>query len=503
MKNTIKNYLLGSILLAVAFFIKLPGVSAASAKISVSASTNTAIVGSSFKVTVNVSSNASIGSWEYTLGYDSSKARLTGGQLHVVDYGNGSKRSASYSYTFVALSSGTVTFKPINASVLDYTTTNEVLSGVNSSSVRMMTQAELESTYSKNNNLSSLLVEGAELSPVFNKDVTEYSVTLPIDTTQINISAIVADKTASVSGTGVVLVNDGLNKVEIVVTAQHGEKKNYIINATVLELDPIKVKIGKKEYSIVRKAGQVTELPVGFTETKIKIENQEVAAYTSEVAKLTLVGLKDKSGKIKLYIYDEKTKSYTSYVEIKSLGSNLFILNNVKNKAPIGFVKTTVKYGLSKINAWKYKEDHRDEFSLVYALNLDTGIKTFYTYDSKDNTFQRYYEEMNNIKDEKIKLSSYAAFGLFMLLVLVILIFIITLIKKAFTSNNKKIAKLELKISKLKAGKRQVIAKKVENDEYPISKKEMKLKQQELIEARKKLNSDKSRVRRVSLEEDE
>ena len=67
---------------------------------------------------------------------------------------------------------------------------------------------------------------------------------------------------------------DGLNKVEVVVTAQHGEKKTYVINLTVEELDPINVKVDGKNYTIVRKSGQIEDIPVGFTETKITIEDQ-------------------------------------------------------------------------------------------------------------------------------------------------------------------------------------------------------------------------------------
>ena len=36
--------------------------------------------------------------------------------------------------------------------------------------IKAMTQAELEATYSKNNNLKSLSVEGYEIDPAFNKD---------------------------------------------------------------------------------------------------------------------------------------------------------------------------------------------------------------------------------------------------------------------------------------------------------------------------------------------
>ena len=157
--------LLSLFLVSLTFLLKLEVVDAASCRIGVSAPTNV-VVGKTFNVTVTVSGGAPIGSWEYTLGYDSSKVRLNSGQLHIVDYGNGSKKSASYSYSFTALKSGTATFKPTNSSVLDYASTNECLSSTGSASVTMKTQAEIEAGYSRNNNLSSLSVEGAELTQI-------------------------------------------------------------------------------------------------------------------------------------------------------------------------------------------------------------------------------------------------------------------------------------------------------------------------------------------------
>ena len=286
MRKLYKKILTGAFILLFAFIFKLPNVDAASCRIGVSAPSSV-VVGQSFKVTVTVSSSSSIGSWEYTLSYDSSKVRLKNGTLHVVDYGNGSKKSASYSYTFTALTSGTATFKPVNASVLDYTSTNECLSSTGSKSVSMKTQAEIEAGYSRNNNLASLSVEGAELSPAFNADTLEYTATLPVDTTKAKINATAADSTATIEGIGEIDVVDGLNKVEVVVTAQHGEKKTYVINLTVEELDPINVKVDGKNYTIVRKSGQIEDIPVGFTETKVTIEDQEITAYKSKAANLT------------------------------------------------------------------------------------------------------------------------------------------------------------------------------------------------------------------------
>lgn len=513
MKKLYKKILTGAFILLFAFIFKIDNISAASCRIGVSAPSSV-VVGQSFKVTVTVAGSASIGSWEYTLSYDSSKVRLNSGTLHVVDYGNGSKSSSSYSYSFTALQSGSATFKPVNASVLDYASTNECLSSTGSASVSMKSQSEIEASYSRNNNLSSLSVEGADLSPSFNKDITEYQATLPVDTTKAKIIATAQDSKASITGAGEVDVVDGINKIEIIVTAEHGEKKKYVINLTVQELDPVKVKVDGKTYTVVRKKGQVENIPVGFTETTIKIGDQDVCAYQSEIAKILLVALKDNEGNIKLFIYDKNKNSYTSFMEAKGGEVNLLILNNEKIKTPLDFVKTSFKINDLKIEGYKYRYDKNDNYYLVYAKNLETGDEGFYLYDKKNSTFSRYYKELSDIKDMHTKYVFYVAAALALIFVLII---IFKLLGK-FKSNDKKIEKYQRKIDKLKGKIKNEdsnydysiddvddgpVIKKVEEDEYVMPKKSRKEKLKELEEAKKRLDKNKPKYRRLSLEDDD
>ena len=513
MKKLYKKILTGAFILLFAFIFKIDNVSAASCRIGVSAPSSV-VVGQSFKVTVTVAGSASIGSWEYTLSYDSSKVRLNSGTLHVVDYGNGSKSSSSYSYSFTALQSGSATFKPVNASVLDYASTNECLSSTGSASVSMKSQSEIEASYSRNNNLSSLSVEGADLSPSFNKNITEYQATLPVDTTKAKIIATAQDSKASITGAGEVDVVDGINKIEIIVTAEHGEKKKYVINLTVQELDPVKVKVDGKTYTVVRKKGQVENIPVGFTETTIKIGDQDVCAYQSEIAKILLVALKDNEGNIKLFIYDKNKNSYTSFMEAKGGEVNLLILNNEKIKTPLDFVKTSFKINDLKIEGYKYRYDKNDNYYLVYAKNLETGDEGFYLYDKKNSTFSRYYKELSDIKDMHTKYVFYVAAALALIFVLII---IFKLLGK-FKSNDKKIEKYQRKIDKLKGKIKnedsnydysiddvddRPVIKRVEEDEYVIPKKSRKEKLKELEEAKKRLDKNKPKYRRLSLEDDD
>ena len=372
---------------------------------------------------------------------------------------------------------------------------------------------DVNKKYSSNNYLKSLSIEGYELEPVFNKETLEYNVTLKVDTTSINVLAEKEDSTATVNGIGQVPVNDGPNTVIVTVVAENGNERQYKINATVEEPEPIEVTINNKKYTIARK-NKLENVPTGFEEKLINIEGQNVNAYYNEIAKITIVSLKDEKGNISLFSYNNG--KYTPFNEAKTAGVNLSILSNEK-KAPTGFIKTIFKYNDVTLNGYKLKGTKNDNYYLVYAQSLETGDKAFYLYDKKEGTFQRYYEELSNVKDTQIEYLFYIATGLLGLFIVIILI---KIINKLFTSKERKIKKYQKKIDKLNkkinsndtddsngydiddVDERPVI-KQVEEDEYVVPKKTRKQKIKEIEEAKKELDKTKSSFRRVSLEDDD
>ena len=501
MKN-IKKILLGFSLLFITLLVNTDKVSAA-CSVSVSTTRNV-IVGNTFKVSTTVSSD--VGSWYYVLSYDSSKVQLISGNPKVVGVIGDGKTNT---YTFKALRSGTANFSVVNTALASNSTNKACSASSSSASVIMKTQAEIEASYSRNNNLSGLQVANTELSPAFNPDVTEYSATLPVDTTKAVVTATAEDKTAQISGVGEIDVVDGLNKVEIVVTAQHGEKKTYTINLTVQELDPIKVKVGKGEYFIVRKKGQVENIPEGFSETTLKYEDQDVVAYKSEITKITLLALKDKDGLIELYIYNESNKSFEEFNELKGNSINLIILNG--GKVPDGFEKASFKYENKTINGYKVKGSSDYNYYLVYAQNLENGNKGYYLYDTKDSSFQKYFDELDNVRQKEIKIRNYIILGFLSLCMLIIIVKII----KSFASKERKIKRLERKISKLRKEEKSDYyyelddidekpeINKIEDEDISVPKKSRRQKKEELRKAKEFLDNDKEKIKRVSLDEDD
>lgn len=86
---------------------------------------------------------------------------------------------------------------------------------------------------SSNANLVKLGVEGYTLSPVFSPEVTQYYVWLPYETELVNLYAQVQDVKADVQfeGDAKILVPAQGNDISVLVTAEDGTQKVYVITA--------------------------------------------------------------------------------------------------------------------------------------------------------------------------------------------------------------------------------------------------------------------------------
>lgn len=378
-------------------------VNAASSTISVK-SNNSAVVGNNVTVTVTLSSSSNLGSWDFTIGYDTSLLRLvssnmeSGGQRSVGYATSNGQKSKTYTLVFKTLKSGNAKVYAYGSTVYGFDETSmSVTNG--SKTISLKTQQEIEASYSKNNYLSSLAVEGYELSPAFDKNTLEYSLELDSTIETVNVTATPEDKTASIKGTGSIELVEGINKVEVLVTAQNGNVKTYVININVEEKNPIDVELDGKHYTVVKRKNTLT-IPENFTETTVTINNEEVPALYNQITKYTLVGLKDSEGNIRLYVYDLDSGKFSLYQELSFLSNKLFLLET--DDFPKGLKKTKIKINEEEVTA--YQVDKDSVYYIIYGMNLNTGNKDFYMYDSEEHTIQRYNTQMlDKLSNEKDK----------------------------------------------------------------------------------------------------
>ena len=350
-------------------------------------------VGNTINVTVNFSNIA--GRFKIT---SSDQSILAGGNEDFYD-----NQTASFTFTAKATGTVTITVTPIGV-VGDYD--NEVYTGgARSLTVRVIKKntkpsVDVNKVYSKNNYLSDLSIDGYKLSPEFNKETLEYEVELEPGTEKININTDLESKVASVRGDGEVSVTDGINTIEIVVTAENGNERIYKIIANSPEKDPINIKINKNKYTVVKRK-ELIGTKDGYEESEVKIEKFDIPALYNDVTKVTLVGVKDSEGNIKLASYDSKTGIYELYNEFRFDLMNLYIHENVDSE----YEKVEIKInGLETIG---YNLEGVTDYYLVYATNTITGYEGYYLYDTKENSVQRYDTTMLDVvKDEKDKFFS-------------------------------------------------------------------------------------------------
>ena len=374
-----------SILLILFSFTK---VNAATGKITVSSSTSKIVVGNTFTVKVTISSSTAMGSWEWIIDYDKNKFKLVSGETNVADFFESTNtKSKTYTYKFKATGtgSGKITVKSYGA--IDMNEKNISLS-VGNKTVTVITQAELEASYSKNNNLKSLSITGLTLSPKFSASTTEYTAEADSNTEEITIKATTEDSKADVSGIGTHNVSEGENKFEITVTAENGSTKKYTIKVNVKDPNPINVTINDEELTVVKRESNLTA-PDGFEKTEIEINNIKVPAFYNELNNFTLVGLKNADGNCILYIYNKDKDTYEEYKEATLEEIKLYPLN-IDKTFPEEYKKS--KTTINNIDFESLKLDN-STYSIIHAKNLLTGEDNYYTYDSVTNTVIRYTDE--------------------------------------------------------------------------------------------------------------
>ena len=426
-------------------------VDAASAKITVSAPSSV-VVGNTITVTVKLSSSSSIGSWEMDLNYNSDYLKMTsaggeGGGTSMVNSSSGTK-SKTYTFKFKALKSGTTKISVPSYAVYAFTDFEEMSVTTVSDSVRIMTQSELEATYSSDAYLKSLTVGSYDLNPKFKKDVYEYSVEVENDVTSVKISASKNDSRSDVSGTGEFNLEEGNNVYEITVTAQKGNQLTYKVNVYRKELDPISVYIDDedKTYTMVRKADLLPNYQT-YSQIELNYEDYQVPALKSEITGYELVGLKDETGTVYMYIH-ENGKVLNRYIEVTDLMMNLYPQPlEVNDKFDI-YTKTKEVINNKEIDGYKLN-DNSDLF-IFYARNILTGDYNYYVYDLENETLNVYNNEIEEYYKELIEKYKYVLLGVIGLVIILLFIIILRRPKKIIINAPTKEERKELKdLSKL------------------------------------------------------
>jgi len=327
--------------------------------------------------------------------------------VRITSSGNTTGCTSSFADTTADGSDTTKTFsvtcKASSVGLIGFTLSGDATSSADGATINLSGSRTVSVTAitpkSSNNYLKSLSVEGYELSPNFLQDNSEYNLIVPNEVRKIKLNATKADSRSSITGIGEIELEEGENQLIVAVKAENGATREYVINITVSELDPIKVIVDGKELSVVRKKDLLTA-PSTFIESTTIINGETVPSLTSDITGYTVVGLRDEGGNINLYIYDEETSTYRIYRELKIDGLILHPLTT--NETIKGYIDTVVT--IDGVEYKAFKKNNNSEYYVIYGINTVSGKSGWYVYDKVENTLQRFDKEISEETVKDIKL---------------------------------------------------------------------------------------------------
>ena len=385
-------------LVLISFFSFNTRVNAAS--ISIKASSQTVVKGTKISITPTVTATSPIASIEGTVTCSGAGVAANAGTNLNFDDSSNSLYAKSFSFEIKPTTTGTITCK-VNPGTRITEMANDGWQDLPQNSITINVIEPTKVTpkeYDANNNLKSLTVDGQNIEPAFNKDTTEYKLSLDQSVEKINIQASAESDKASVSGTGEKTLSQGENTIEVKVTAENGNEKIYKIIVTVEDKHPISTKVGKNTYTVVKKNNNLIDKLENYEEVTIKIDDQDVVAYKNNKTDVLLVILKDKDNKLAYYTYNEQTKKYEEYHYIKVGNITLQILPST---TPEKYLKDTLKIQNQTIDY--YKISKKNKIGLIYGTNIKTGNTGYYVYDTEEETLSRYYNPEVKLYQKELK----------------------------------------------------------------------------------------------------
>ena len=157
------------------------------------------------------------------------------------------------------------------------------------------------------------------------------------------------------------------------------------------------------------------------------------------------MALKNSEGKQAFYIYDNGV--YKPYKELTFNQLKICLLD--MPSVPDLYEKGIFVYNDENINA--YKISPNSSYSLIYGMNVETGNKNYYIYDSNENTIQIYNTEEISKLNEKIEYMIYIIIGLLGFSFILLITTLIVVFKKSSKKEkkNKKVETNEIRVEKV------------------------------------------------------
>ena len=291
------------------------------------------------------------------------------------------------------------------------TVTVEAEDGTKSTYTIIVTRPDLavETEKSSDATLKSLNVSGYTLSPVFGKNTTNYEILVPKSILGLDVSAIANHDKATVSIQNNKGWTTGTNNIKIVVTAENGSTKTYIV--TVKRPEDAATKTSSDNYlNNIKIAGidlsfdknvnsyNVTvpyemdklNLDLVLSDSKAKyqiIGNQDFKVTEKNVVEIEVTA---EDGSIRIYTLNVMRSAVESKNKLDKLDVAGYPLSPTFDKDQENY-KITVSSKTDKLDITAIAADPNSKVEIIGNSNLQTGVNNILVKVTDVNGFTKYY----------------------------------------------------------------------------------------------------------------
>lgn len=260
---------------------------------------------------------------------------------------------------------------------------------------------------SSENSLSSITIDPEVSSFKFDKNKTEYSVNLGSDIRKVNIKATPVDSKARVTGTGEISLKPGTNIVSIVVTAENGVKKTYIIKLYVDETPEVYIDYKDEKIGVLY-TGEGVTVPDQFKREDYEYEGKAVSLYSN--GKIYLILGLDSNKKRHFYIFDKENGELQSKFSPIKIGDRVIYLTD-RNIDLKGYSLKTFEIEGESYDC--YSLEGEDNYCIFKTVDSD-GQEKIYQYEKSEGTLQlfRNAENKNRVCVKENKTGIYILSGI-------------------------------------------------------------------------------------------
>ena len=394
----------------------LPSVSAAGS-LTASASASSVTVGQTVTVTLKYSGGGAgigglIGSFKYNAslftytGFSGTSGLDASGSAGVVRYvyaatGAAAPTEMSVTITLKSIATGTDTF---SVSTEEFFNDNDY--SPLDAPTKTLTVAVTDPVQSGDATLSYLRPTKGTLTPKFDKNVTEYTVSVPYTVTRGLLNFTASDAGAKTAITNNADLQVGNTVRVITVTAPNGTIKKYTVTfiraaQEVGDDTPVEPTVPTEGAPVVEVGGVMmdvaenqpsVDLPAGFVWDYTAIGERDVVAAKQENGPMVLVYLTEQGTENSgFYIYDAEQDTFTLFRQLTGAGVT-YVLHELPDSetAPVGTVLGAITIGEQTVSAYVYEDATLVDYAVVY-LTAPDGTSGYYTYDSTDGSIQRYH----------------------------------------------------------------------------------------------------------------